>query len=55
MNYVIFELSRDQLSFMILGLGITGGLGITEPIELKFSLNILPHPGFKVCFEEVDP
>ncbi len=27
---------------------------MTEPIELKFSLNTLPHPGFKVCFGEVD-
>ncbi len=33
----------------------SGGLGMTEPIELKFSLNSLPHPGFKVCFGEVDP
>ncbi len=31
------------------------GLGMTEPIELKFSLNTLPHPSFKVCFGEVDP
>ncbi len=28
---------------------------MTEPIEQKFSLNTLPHPGFKVCFGEVHP
>ncbi len=28
---------------------------MTEPVELKFSLNTLPHPGFKVCDGEVDP
>ncbi len=28
---------------------------MTEPIELKFSLNTLPYPGFKVCDGEVDP
>ncbi|MCP3667784.1 MAG: hypothetical protein GY696_35715 [Gammaproteobacteria bacterium] len=28
---------------------------MTKPIELKFSLNTLPHPGFKVCDGEVDP
>ncbi len=28
---------------------------MAEPIELKFSLNTLPHPGFKVCDGEVDP
>ncbi len=31
------------------------GLGMAEPIELKFSLNNVPHPSFKVCDEEVDP
>ncbi len=25
------------------------------PTELKFPLNTLSHPGFEVCFEEVDP
>ncbi|MCP3661256.1 MAG: hypothetical protein GY696_01975 [Gammaproteobacteria bacterium] len=28
---------------------------MTEPIELKFSLNTLPRTGFKVCDGEVDP
>ncbi len=28
---------------------------MAEPIELKFSLNNLQHPGFKVCNGEVDP
>ncbi|MCP3665286.1 MAG: hypothetical protein GY696_22770, partial [Gammaproteobacteria bacterium] len=28
---------------------------MAEPIELKFSLNTLPHPGFKVRDREVDP
>ncbi len=28
---------------------------MAEPIELKFSLNTLPHPRFKVCDGEVDP
>ncbi len=33
----------------------SGGLGMAEPIELKFSLNTLPYPGFKVRDGEVDP
>ncbi len=28
---------------------------MAEPIELKFSLNTLPYPGFKVFDGEVDP
>ncbi len=28
---------------------------MAEPIELKFSLNTLSHPGFKVCDGEVGP
>ncbi len=28
---------------------------MTEPIELKFSLNTVAHLGFKVCFGKVDP
>ncbi len=28
---------------------------MAEPIELKFSLNTLPNPDFKVCDGEVDP
>ncbi len=28
---------------------------MAEPIELKFSLNTLPHAGFKVCYGQVDP
>ncbi len=31
-----------------------GGLGITEPIQLKLWLNTLPYTGFKVCDGEVD-
>ncbi len=30
-------------------------IGNDRTIELKFPLNTLPHPGFNVCFGEVDP
>ncbi len=40
--------------FVVLLLKRRIGNGMAEPIELKFSLNILPHPGFKVCDGEVD-
>ncbi len=51
----ICEYVRSFVRSLLLLFFFRGGLGMTEPIELKFSLNTLPHPGFKVCDGEVDP